>query len=276
MTSKLRILGIETSCDETAAAVVTRLADGSAITEADVVLSQLDEHSAYGGVVPEIAARAHVDALDTLIEEALTRAGITLAEVDAIAATSGPGLIGGLLVGLMTGKAIARATGKPLYAVNHLEGHALTARLTDGARIVIIGGGFIGLEVAASARQQGCAVTVIEGAPRLLGRAVPERIGAQVLALHRAQDVGHPSAAAISLTVNGQPRQSSDIAKLIWSVSECVAYLSEYEALEPGDIIATGTPVGVGIGFNPPKFLAAGDVVRIEIDGIGVLENPVG
>ena len=95
MTSKLRILGIETSCDETAAAVVTRLPDGSAVTEADVVLSQLDEHSAYGGVVPEIAARAHVDALDTLIEEALTRAGITLAEVDAIAATSGPGLIGG-------------------------------------------------------------------------------------------------------------------------------------------------------------------------------------
>lgn len=132
MASKLRILGIETSCDETAAAVVTRMEDGSAVTEADVVLSQLDEHSAYGGVVPEIAARAHVDALDTLIEEALQRAGITLAEVDAIAATSGPGLIGGLLVGLMTGKAIAMATGKPLYAINHLEGHALTARLTDG------------------------------------------------------------------------------------------------------------------------------------------------
>jgi N6-L-threonylcarbamoyladenine synthase len=132
MASKLRILGIETSCDETAAAVVTRSADGSAVTEADVVLSQLDEHSAYGGVVPEIAARAHVDALDTLIEEALQRAGITLSDVDAIAATSGPGLIGGLLVGLMTGKALAMATNKPLYAINHLEGHALTARLTDG------------------------------------------------------------------------------------------------------------------------------------------------
>ncbi|RKE80127.1 tRNA (adenosine(37)-N6)-threonylcarbamoyltransferase complex transferase subunit TsaD [Rhizobium sp. AG855] len=132
MASKLRILGIETSCDETAAAVVTRMEDGSAVTEADVVLSQLDEHSAYGGVVPEIAARAHVDALDTLIEEALQRAGITLSEVDAIAATSGPGLIGGLLVGLMTGKALAMAANKPLYAINHLEGHALTARLTDG------------------------------------------------------------------------------------------------------------------------------------------------
>ncbi|PZM09588.1 tRNA (adenosine(37)-N6)-threonylcarbamoyltransferase complex transferase subunit TsaD [Rhizobium tubonense] len=128
----LRILGIETSCDETAAAVVERDADGRSTVLSDVVLSQLDEHSVYGGVVPEIAARAHVEALDTLIEEALKRANVSLAEVDAIAATSGPGLIGGLLVGLMTGKAIARASGKPLYAINHLEGHALTARLTDG------------------------------------------------------------------------------------------------------------------------------------------------
>lgn len=82
--------------------------------------------------MPEIAARAHVEALDTLVEEALEQAGLTLADVDAIAATSGPGLIGGLIVGLMTGKAIAKAAGKPLYAINHLEGHALTARLTDG------------------------------------------------------------------------------------------------------------------------------------------------
>ncbi len=131
MTAFLRILGIETSCDETAAAGVERADDGTGRIMGEVVLSQLEEHSAYGGVVPEIAARAHVEALDTLIEEALLRAGVELRDVDAIAATSGPGLIGGLLVGLMTGKAIARATGKPLYAVNHLEGHALTARLTD-------------------------------------------------------------------------------------------------------------------------------------------------
>ncbi len=132
MSSHLTILGIETSCDETAAAVVVRDASGQGRILGDVVLSQLDEHSAYGGVVPEIAARAHVEALDELIGQALARAGKTLDEVDAIAATSGPGLIGGLIVGLMTGKAIARAKGKPLYAVNHLEGHALTARLTDG------------------------------------------------------------------------------------------------------------------------------------------------
>ena len=132
MTDPLRILGIETSCDETAAAIVLRHPDGRGEIVSDVVLSQLDEHSAYGGVVPEIAARAHVEALDTLIEEALARANLSLAEVDAIAATAGPGLIGGLLVGLMTAKAMARAADKPLYAVNHLEGHALTARLTDG------------------------------------------------------------------------------------------------------------------------------------------------
>ncbi|PLU15001.1 tRNA (adenosine(37)-N6)-threonylcarbamoyltransferase complex transferase subunit TsaD [Sinorhizobium medicae] len=127
----MRILGIETSCDETAASVVMRDEEGRGRILGDVVLSQLEEHSAYGGVVPEIAARAHVEALDTLIVEALLRAGVKLEDIDAIAATSGPGLIGGLIVGLMTGKAIARATGKPLYAVNHLEGHALTARLTD-------------------------------------------------------------------------------------------------------------------------------------------------
>jgi N6-L-threonylcarbamoyladenine synthase len=128
----LRILGIETSCDETAAAVVERRADGSGAVLSDIVLSQMEEHSAYGGVVPEIAARAHVEALDTLVETALERANVSLSDVDAIAATSGPGLIGGLLVGLMTAKAMARASGKPLYAINHLEGHALTARLTDG------------------------------------------------------------------------------------------------------------------------------------------------
>ena len=98
----------------------------------NIVLSQIDEHAAFGGVVPEIAARAHVEALDGIVEAALREAGVALADIDAIAATAGPGLIGGLMVGLMTAKAIAAAAGKPLLAINHLEGHALTARLTDG------------------------------------------------------------------------------------------------------------------------------------------------
>ncbi len=124
------VLGIETSCDETAAAVVRLDERGPAILS-DIVLSQIEEHAAFGGVVPEIAARAHVEAVDGVVRAALDEAGVTLEEIDAIAATAGPGLIGGLIVGVMTGKAIAAAVGKPFLAINHLEGHALTARLTD-------------------------------------------------------------------------------------------------------------------------------------------------
>jgi len=128
----MRILGIETSCDETAAAIVERDDQGEGRILSNVVLSQIAEHEPYGGVVPEIAARAHVEALDRLVARALDDANMKLADVDAIAATAGPGLIGGLIVGLMTAKALAMAAQKPFYAVNHLEGHALTARLTDG------------------------------------------------------------------------------------------------------------------------------------------------
>jgi len=125
------ILGIETSCDETAAALVERRADGSGKILANIIRSQLAEHAAFGGVVPEIAARAHVELLDHLIEQALAAAGLSLADCDAIAATAGPGLIGGLLVGLTTAKTLALAAGKPFLPINHLEGHALTARLSD-------------------------------------------------------------------------------------------------------------------------------------------------
>ncbi|QNQ09115.1 tRNA (adenosine(37)-N6)-threonylcarbamoyltransferase complex transferase subunit TsaD [Sphingomonas alpina] len=121
------ILGLESSCDETAAALVT--SDRRIL--AHRLAGQEAAHRPYGGVVPEIAARAHVEALMPLIEGALGDAGVSLAEVDAIAATAGPGLIGGVMVGLVTGKALAHAAGKPLVAVNHLEGHALSPRLTD-------------------------------------------------------------------------------------------------------------------------------------------------
>ena len=121
------ILGLESSCDETAAALVT----GDRQVLAHRLAGQEAAHRPYGGVVPEIAARAHVEALEPLVIAALDDAGVTLAEVDAIAATAGPGLIGGVLVGLVTGKALAHAAGKPLIAVNHLEGHALSPRLAD-------------------------------------------------------------------------------------------------------------------------------------------------
>ena len=126
------VLGIETTCDETAAAVVERRDDGSGRILSNIVLSQINEHAAFGGVVPEIAARAHVEALDHIIAGALADAGCGFAALDGIAAAAGPGLIGGVIVGLTTAKAMALVAEKPLIAVNHLEAHALTARLTDG------------------------------------------------------------------------------------------------------------------------------------------------
>ena len=128
----MNILGIETTCDETSAAIVGLDGEGGAVIRANEVLSQIAEHAAYGGVVPEIAARAHVEVLDRLIERALEQAGTGLDDLDGIAVAAGPGLIGGVLVGLVTAKTLSLVTRKPLLAVNHLEAHALTARLTDG------------------------------------------------------------------------------------------------------------------------------------------------
>jgi tRNA N6-adenosine threonylcarbamoyltransferase len=125
------ILGIETTCDETGAALVRRSEDGSGRILSNVVLSQIAEHAAFGGVVPEIAARAHVEALDHVIATAMAEAKMSFKALDGVAAAAGPGLIGGLIVGLTTAKAIALTHDKPLLAVNHLEAHALTARLTD-------------------------------------------------------------------------------------------------------------------------------------------------
>jgi N6-L-threonylcarbamoyladenine synthase len=125
------VLGIETTCDETAASVVERRPDGRGQILSNVVLSQIEAHAAFGGVVPEIAARAHVEVLDLLIAQAMREASRNFSNLDGIAAAAGPGLIGGLIVGLTTAKAISLVHEKPLIAVNHLEAHALTARLTN-------------------------------------------------------------------------------------------------------------------------------------------------
>jgi N6-L-threonylcarbamoyladenine synthase len=131
--SEVLVLGIETSCDETAAAVVAREpSTGRGRVLSSVVRSQWEQHRAFGGVVPEIAARAHVECMDEIVREALRTASVSLADLDCIAATAGPGLVGGLIVGLTTAKALALAAGKPLVAVNHLEAHALTVGLTEG------------------------------------------------------------------------------------------------------------------------------------------------
>ncbi|HEY4167464.1 MAG TPA: tRNA (adenosine(37)-N6)-threonylcarbamoyltransferase complex transferase subunit TsaD [Reyranella sp.] len=129
----MRVLGIETSCDETAVAVVEAEAGDRPVGRllANVVYSQLTEHRRFGGVVPEIAARAHLERIDGLVEQALAESRLGLGDLDGIAATGGPGLIGGVMVGVMTAKAIAFAHDKPFLAINHLEGHALSARLTE-------------------------------------------------------------------------------------------------------------------------------------------------
>ena len=121
------ILGLESSCDDTAAAVLR----GQEVLSS-VVMGQAELHAAFGGVVPEIAARAHAEKLDLAIEQALEQAGIALPQIDAIAVTAGPGLIGGVLSGVMMAKGLSAGLGKPMIGVNHLAGHALTPRLTDG------------------------------------------------------------------------------------------------------------------------------------------------
>lgn len=132
MTDTLTVLGIESSCDDTAAAVV-RAGDGAGTILSSVVWGQADLHAAFGGVVPDIAARAHAERVDIVVEQALAQANLRLTDLDAIAATAGPGLIGGVLSGVMAAKAMALATGLPFLGVNHLAGHALTPRLTHGA-----------------------------------------------------------------------------------------------------------------------------------------------
>jgi N6-L-threonylcarbamoyladenine synthase len=127
------VLGIETSCDETAASVVRRDADGRVEVLSSVIATQFDRHRPYGGVVPEIAARAHVEVIDTVIRAAMAEAGLTYGALTGVAATAGPGLIGGVMVGLAAGKAIAMAHGLPLIGVNHLEGHAVSVRLSEPA-----------------------------------------------------------------------------------------------------------------------------------------------
>jgi len=197
----LTVLGIETSCDETAAAVVRGAAPGPGEILSNVVFSQLDAHRPYGGVVPEIAARAHVETLDGIVEEALTKAGVTLADCDAIAATAGPGLIGGVMVGLTTAKALALASGKPLIAVNHLEAHALTARLTEGVTfpflLLLISGGH-------------CQLLGVEdvGKFRLYGTTIDDAVGEAFDKTAKLLGLPYPGGPAVeALAKEGNPKR---------------------------------------------------------------------
>ncbi|HZD26554.1 MAG TPA: tRNA (adenosine(37)-N6)-threonylcarbamoyltransferase complex transferase subunit TsaD [Alphaproteobacteria bacterium] len=189
------VLGIETSCDETAAAIV---ADDRRVL-ADCVLSQVADHRPYGGVVPEIAARSHVEQIDGLIRRAVEEAGLGYGEIDAVAATAGPGLIGGVMVGLVTGKALAAALGRPLLAVNHLEGHALTARLSHGLAfpylLLLVSGGH-------------CQLLLVEdvGAYRRLGTTIDDAVGEAFDKTAKLLGLGYPGGPAVeALARQGDP-----------------------------------------------------------------------
>lgn len=191
------ILGIESSCDETAVALVT---DGRVIL-AQRIASQDEEHRPYGGVVPEIAARAHAERLAPMVEATLADAGLGLDDVDAIAATAGPGLIGGVMVGLVTAKALAMAADKPLLAINHLEGHALSPRLADAELaypylLLLVSGGHCQLLRVNGAGDYTRLATTIDDA---LGEAFDKT--AKVLGL------GYPGGPAVErLALEGDPR----------------------------------------------------------------------
>jgi N6-L-threonylcarbamoyladenine synthase len=196
------ILGIESSCDETAVAVI----DGAAPTletriVAQRIASQDEAHRPYGGVVPEIAARAHVEVIAPMVAATLADAGLCLNDMDAIAATAGPGLIGGVMVGLVTGKALAMAAGKPLLAINHLEGHALSPRLADPSLaypylLLLVSGGHCQiLEVRALGEYRRLATTIDDA----LGEAFDKT--AKILGL------GYPGGPAVErMAREGDPR----------------------------------------------------------------------
>jgi N6-L-threonylcarbamoyladenine synthase len=195
----LVVLGIETSCDETAAAVVRRHEGRTGDILSNVVLSQDAAHAAYGGVVPEIAARAHIAHLDRLIAQAMGEAELGFNELDGAAATAGPGLIGGLIVGMMTAKAIALAHDLPLMAVNHLEAHALTPGLTESLRppylLLLISGGHTQL------------VTVEEvGHYRRYGTTIDDALGEAFDKTAKLLDLGFPGGPAVErAAVGGNP-----------------------------------------------------------------------
>ncbi|HEX5236957.1 MAG TPA: tRNA (adenosine(37)-N6)-threonylcarbamoyltransferase complex transferase subunit TsaD [Sphingomicrobium sp.] len=221
------ILGLESSCDDSAAALVT--SDREILAQA--VVGQNSAHQPYGGVVPEIAARAHIEILPNLIERVLGEAGMPIRDVDAVAATAGPGLIGGVMVALLAGKGLALAAGKPLIAVNHLEGHALSPRLVDPdlqfpyLLLLVSGGHCQLLEVRGAGDYRRLATTIddaageaFDKAAKLLGLAYPGGPGIEQLA-----GQGSSSAVALPRPLLGSDEPHFSFAGLKSAVQRAVA-----------------------------------------------------
>ena len=272
------MLGIETTCDETAAAVVERQADGAGRILSNVIRSQIDEHAPYGGVVPEIAARAHVDLLDGIVASAMKEAAVGYAQLGGVAAAAGPGLIGGVIVGLTTAKAIALVHGKPLIAVNHLEAHALTPRLVCPLAFPYC------LFLASGGHTQIVAVLGVGNYVRL-GTTVDDAIGeafdkvAKMLGLpypggpqvERLAATGDPHRFAFPRPMLGRKDANFSLSGLKTAVRNEAERAAPLEAQDIADLCAgfqaavlesTADRLGVGLRlfherFGPPRALVA-------------------
>jgi N6-L-threonylcarbamoyladenine synthase len=208
------VLGLETSCDETAAAVVRRHADGRVEALSSVVGSQAAAHAPFGGVVPEIAARAHVESIEAIAEAALRDAGVGYDGLTGVAATAGPGLVGGVMVGLSFGKAVALARGLPLVAVNHLEGHAVSARL--GADLpypfllLLVSGGH-------------CQLLSVDGigACRRLGSTIDDAAGEAFDKIAKAMGLPYPGGPALERLAEGGDPAAFELPRMLLGRKDC-------------------------------------------------------
>ena len=208
------VLGLETSCDETAAAVVRLAADGTAEVLSSVVASQVAAHAPYGGVVPEIAARAHVERIDEIAAEALSHAGLGYADRTGVAATAGPGLVGGVMVGLSFGKAVALARGLPLIAVNHLEGHAVSARLAADIPypflLLLVSGGH-------------CQLLTVEGVgeARRLGSTIDDAAGEAFDKIAKTLGLPYPGGPALEKLAEGGDPERFALPRMLLGRKDC-------------------------------------------------------
>ena len=214
MTTPHVVLGLETSCDETAAAVVRRGPDGVVEVLSSVIASQIAAHAPFGGVVPEIAARAHVESIDAIAAEALREAGLGFDGLTGVAATAGPGLVGGVMVGLSFGKAIALARGLPLVAVNHLEGHAVSARLAGEVAypflLLLVSGGH-------------CQLLAVEGvgACRRLGSTLDDAAGEAFDKIAKTLGLPYPGGPALEALAEGGDANRFQLPRMLLGRKDC-------------------------------------------------------
>lgn len=274
----LLVLGIETTCDETAAAVVERQSDGSGRILSNIVRSQTEEHAPFGGVVPEIAARAHVDLLDGIVAAAMQQAGVGFVQLSGVAAAAGPGLIGGVIVGLTTAKAIALVHNTPLIAVNHLEAHALTPRLTcalafpyclflaSGGHTQIVAVLGVGNYVRLGTTLDDAMGEAFDKVAKMLGLPYPGGPQVELAAAH-----GDPARFALPRPMLGRPDANFSLSGLKTAVRNEASRTTPLEPQDISDLCAgfqaavmesTADRLSVGLKlfqekFGPPRALVA-------------------